>query len=282
MSGRIPSGHIGITDPPSKPLHEQWVCLEHGPTVRVLWTAGMRCPLCESYERERELPAGAGRAGGASMRPQQLADWPDATDCGSPAKRPRWHLRPDLVDPPEGFRVIVDTREQAPYFVGRAWAERGTLKTGDYSLAGYQDRVCVERKSLPDAFGSYGRGRERFEREHERLRDMDSAILIESSYAGLLDPHGQDHPRLLLAGVLEALRFEDHPEAPKIKQVLRELGWWHPGRPWPSRVKPASVEGSLLAWSHRYGVQILLASSRRLGERLTFRWLATWWLEQQT
>ena len=55
MSGRIPSGHIGITDPPSKPLHEQWVCLEHGPTVRVLWTAGMRCPLCESYEREREL-----------------------------------------------------------------------------------------------------------------------------------------------------------------------------------------------------------------------------------
>ena len=55
MSGRIPKGHVGVVDPPPHPLHERWTCLEHGPTVRVLWTAGMRCPLCESYERERAL-----------------------------------------------------------------------------------------------------------------------------------------------------------------------------------------------------------------------------------
>lgn len=214
-------------------------------------------------------------------RPDALAEWPDATDQGQPAKKPRWHIRPDLVAPPEGFRVVVDTREQAPYFVGRPWAQVGTLKTGDYSLEGFQDRVCVERKSLPDAFGSYGRGRERFEREHERLAAMDSAILIEASYAALLDPQGSDHPRLLLAGVLETLRGEGHPEAARVKRALRELGWWSPPPDWRSFVKPASVEGSLLSWSHRYGVQVLLASSRRLGERLTFRWLATWWLEHQ-
>lgn len=44
---------VKITDPPPVQLHEQWSCPEHGPTVTVLWTSGMRCPLCESYENER-------------------------------------------------------------------------------------------------------------------------------------------------------------------------------------------------------------------------------------
>ena len=174
-----------------------------------------------------------------------VSTWEDAADRGRPAARPSWHLRPDLASPPSDFGIIVDTREQLPYFQGRAWAARGTLKSGDYSLAGYQGRVALERKSLADAYGTFGRGRERFESELTRLAAMDrAALLIEATYRQFLDP-----------------------------EILDPC--------WRSRVRPASVEGSVLAWSHRYGVEVLFAGGRMLSERLVFRWLASWWLEAQ-
>ncbi len=55
MTKKIPPGHVGITDPPAQPLHEQMTCLEHGPTVRVLWTSGLLCPLCESHGNEQRM-----------------------------------------------------------------------------------------------------------------------------------------------------------------------------------------------------------------------------------
>lgn len=51
----VPHGHVGITDPPPVPLHGERTCDQHGPTVTVTWTAGDRCPLCESYKNERRL-----------------------------------------------------------------------------------------------------------------------------------------------------------------------------------------------------------------------------------
>jgi len=45
------------------------------------------------------------------------------------------------------LNIIIDTREQTPYrFVGTRpfpKLERGTLKSGDYSLAGLQERITV-------------------------------------------------------------------------------------------------------------------------------------------
>ena len=71
------------------------------------------------------------------------------------------------------MRVIVDSREQAPFpFRGPRYegvtVEMGALSVGDYSLAGLADRVAVERKSLPDLVMCLGRERERFERELAR------------------------------------------------------------------------------------------------------------------
>lgn len=51
----VPSGHVGITDPPPVPLHGPLTCDQHGPTVTVTWSAGDRCPLCESHEAERRI-----------------------------------------------------------------------------------------------------------------------------------------------------------------------------------------------------------------------------------
>jgi len=78
--------------------------------------------------------------------------------------------------------VVCDSREQLPYRFDR-WAGvrifRGTLPTGDYSLAGYEDRLAVERKSLEDLLGCLTFGRERFERELRRAGDLglDFAVL---------------------------------------------------------------------------------------------------------
>jgi ERCC4-type nuclease len=82
-----------------------------------------------------------------------------------------------------GLQIVVDTREKTPFqFVGYdCTATRGTLRTGDYSLAGYEEKVAVERKSLPDLVLSLTTGRSRFVRELERSRELDSfAVIIEA------------------------------------------------------------------------------------------------------
>ena len=42
----------------------------------------------------------------------------------------------------------------------------GVLKAGDYTIAGLEDVVVVERKSIKDLFGTLGQHRDRFEAEH--------------------------------------------------------------------------------------------------------------------
>ena len=78
--------------------------------------------------------------------------------------------------------MVIDTREQRGFkFI---WIEsvRKGLKTGDYSLVGFEDRVAVERKSKSDGYGVVGSGRARFERELVRLAVLDrAAIVIECS-----------------------------------------------------------------------------------------------------
>jgi hypothetical protein len=89
------------------------------------------------------------------------------------------------------MKIIVDSREQAPFAFSHAKyagtvVEAGTLDTGDYSLAGLVDRVAVERKSLPDLVVCLGRERERFERELQRAAALDSfCVVIEAAWGEL-------------------------------------------------------------------------------------------------
>jgi len=81
--------------------------------------------------------------------------------------------------------VVVDTREQKPYWFPRA--EVKTLATGDYSILGFEDRISIERKTKSDAYSSLGQGRPRFEREIQRLAEFDyGAIVVETSLPGFL------------------------------------------------------------------------------------------------
>lgn len=102
--------------------------------------------------------------------------------------------------------IVCDTREQTPWkFSTFVNVVVGTLHTGDYSLAGFEDRACVERKSLEDYVGTvvndyFRRDDEppkRFERELIRMQSFDlRAIIVEGSWADLRDGNyaSQVHP----------------------------------------------------------------------------------------
>jgi len=81
------------------------------------------------------------------------------------------------------MKIVRDSREQSPFhFDGEQYenieVQEASLTTGDYSLAGLESRVAVERKSLPDFMASISTGRERFERELIRARGLDAFMVV--------------------------------------------------------------------------------------------------------
>lgn len=83
--------------------------------------------------------------------------------------------------------IIVDTREQHPLVFGNLPTVRGTLDTGDYSVAGLEHLIAVERKSLPDLLACLGHGRDRFKRELQRLRAHRFRLLIIEADAATIE-----------------------------------------------------------------------------------------------
>lgn len=85
------------------------------------------------------------------------------------------------------MKIIIDSREQLPLDFRKSKNLEGvevkTLKTGDYSIEGYEDRIAIERKSGIDLFGTLGGGHKRFKKELERALKFDYfAILVDCSY----------------------------------------------------------------------------------------------------
>ena len=87
---------------------------------------------------------------------------------------------------PANVVAICDTREQTPLDLSPLRVIRTGLHVGDYSLAGLESVVAVERKSLPDLLAGVGRERDRFQRELDALRGWPvSAVVIEASWRDL-------------------------------------------------------------------------------------------------
>ena len=139
------------------------------------------------------------------------------------------------------MRIIIDTREQRPYrFPDGVETVRQALVAGDYSVEGLEGEIAVERKSLADAYGTFGRGRARFVRELDRLAQVRyAAVVVEADLATAL--------------------------------------FLPPAR---SRLSPRSFNRSWIAWSVRTGVHFLFCGSRELAERETFLLLQRAWMDR--
>lgn len=86
----------------------------------------------------------------------------------------------------EAITAICDTREQLPLDLSPLRVVRGTLTTGDYSIAGMENIVSLERKSLDDLLGCIGQDRERFDREVQRLLAYPvRCLIVESTWTEL-------------------------------------------------------------------------------------------------
>lgn len=91
------------------------------------------------------------------------------------------------------YTVIKDTREQDGWFFSPydrcEGMEIGTLHTGDYTLKGYEDVVCVERKgSVSEIAMNLGRKKKQFYDEMERMREFPFRYLIlQFSASDLID-----------------------------------------------------------------------------------------------
>jgi hypothetical protein len=80
-----------------------------------------------------------------------------------------------------GYTVLVDTREQTPWeFAKRGdcdgW-EQASLRTGDYTLKGFEGKFVVERKgSTPEIAKNLCEAR--FERELQRMSEFPLAFVV--------------------------------------------------------------------------------------------------------
>ena len=89
--------------------------------------------------------------------------------------------------------IIVDSREKRPLW---DLCTVQALKTGDYSLVGFEDKIAIERKSCGDLFKSLGSDSKRFRKELTRAKELDYfALVIEGTPYNILlkDFEGGDY-----------------------------------------------------------------------------------------
>ncbi len=88
----------------------------------------------------------------------------------------------------DSFIIIIDTREKDEYTFADHMTIRQKLDAGDYSIAGLESRIAIERKNLDDYVATVILDKDRFHEELIKLARMDfSAIVVEGSLKDILD-----------------------------------------------------------------------------------------------
>jgi ERCC4-type nuclease len=116
------------------------------------------------------------------VRPNAL---PDIANKRQKTQRNR-ESQSDKLSASAEITVVADSREQRPWTFASPTIIRG-LPVGDYSIAGLETAIAIERKSLTDFVGSITFGRARFWRELEKLAAYTHrAVIVEASTADVL------------------------------------------------------------------------------------------------
>lgn len=140
--------------------------------------------------------------------------------------------------------IVIDRQEKKPYsfdcIIPRPETKVVHLKTGDYSLLGMENLIVIERKSILDAFGTFGKGRKRFEKELERMSKTEyAAVMLEGDWLN----------------------------------ILRRP----PSR---SQLNPKTIYASVIAWEQRYRVSFWACPNRAFAEKTTYRILDRFWRDR--
>ena len=91
------------------------------------------------------------------------------------------------IDSPDGFYIVVDSREQSPLFTSFICLVKKKLEVGDYSILGFENSIIVERKSVDDFYNSIGKNREQFTSNLEKIKQYEwKALVIEAPESSLL------------------------------------------------------------------------------------------------
>ena len=91
------------------------------------------------------------------------------------------------------YTVIRDTREQEGYYFSEYDMCLGMvdqkLDTGDYSIVGMEDKVCIERKGCVEELAiNLGQKKQTFLREIDRMKEFPHKfIILECSLSELVD-----------------------------------------------------------------------------------------------
>ena len=107
-----------------------------------------------------------------------------------------------MTSPNKTYNIIIDTREKAGYsfqeYSNCTGVIRKKLDTGDYSIEGLEDIICIERKaSVEEIASNIIDTTKRLEREIERMLPYEHKYIIcEFSMWDLLNfPHGTSLPQ---------------------------------------------------------------------------------------
>ena len=77
------------------------------------------------------------------------------------------------------FNIIIDTREQQAWEFPRHSTANKKLDTGDYSIQGMEDKICVERKGCVEELAqNLGSKKTTFLKEIERMESFPHKFLV--------------------------------------------------------------------------------------------------------
>jgi hypothetical protein len=99
------------------------------------------------------------------------------------------------MDSKYSFNIVVDTREQKPWAFAECNTVHKKLDTGDYSIEGLENFLCIERKNSVSEIAN-NISEQRFRDEIERMSNyLYKFILLEFSLQDVLDyPKGSNVP----------------------------------------------------------------------------------------
>lgn len=97
-----------------------------------------------------------------------------------------------MSDISKNLTIIIDSHEPKDscysFNSSLILTKRKKLRTGDYSLKGYEKKITIERKTLNDYVQTIIHRQKNFKKELQRMKNMDYAIIIvEADWSDLLN-----------------------------------------------------------------------------------------------